>query len=279
MASSSNHISPTLNLNKSINETWKKPFLKFGHGGAAGLAPANTLESLEMALAMGVDVVEFDVRPCADALVLLHDDSLKKFNSSKLASQCTLNELRSMDFNKVRKIATLNDALNLLKGRCLINIDLKADGYEAAVHDLVAKRGLAADVIYSSVIASSLRHMRELSVGAMIGLSYPEDRGDASSKPILKPMVNGALLVMRLTLPFRILTMMANAQANAVMLYHRVISSQSINKVQQAGGRVFTWTVDDPARMHQLQKLRVNGITTNHPELFNIPHEGITGIR
>jgi glycerophosphoryl diester phosphodiesterase len=42
---------------------WQKDFYRIGHSGASGYAQANTLESLSLALEMGVDMVEFDVRP------------------------------------------------------------------------------------------------------------------------------------------------------------------------------------------------------------------------
>ncbi len=248
---------------------WERPFLRIGHGGAGGLAPANTLRSIEMALELGVDMVEFDVRPCLDGLVLLHDDSLAEFGAPQAqASRCTLVELRRLKTNTGEPIPTLTEALELLKGYALINIDLKTAGYEADVLEQVQAQGLSDAVIYSSVIPASLRRVRALDPRARIGLSYPEDRGDASTKPYLKPVVDLVVLGMRLLLPYRILRMMADAQADAVMLYHRVVSRRAVQVVQQAGGKVFTWTVDDPARMTTLQAMGVNGITSNHPEYF-----------
>ena len=262
-------FNPVIKDGGNINSAWNKSFLKIGHGGAAGHASANTLHSVRVALEMGVDVVEVDVRPCRDALVLLHDDTLKKFNHpGELASQSTLEELRALEVDPNHQIATLAEALELVKNRALINIDLKADGYEKSVLDLVRSRGLSGDVIYSSVIASSLNRIRQEEPMAMLGLSYPEDRGDASTKPYLKPVVNSVILVMRLTLPYRILQMMSKAHANAVMLYHKVVSRPVIQTVQRVGGKVFTWTVDDTKRILAMKALGVNGITTNYPELF-----------
>jgi hypothetical protein len=40
----------------------ERPFV-IGHRGAAGVAPENTLASLEAAVEAGVDIVEFDVQP------------------------------------------------------------------------------------------------------------------------------------------------------------------------------------------------------------------------
>lgn len=76
-------------------EPWPKSFLRIGHAGAGAYAPPNTLKSLALALDLGVDTVEFDVRPCRDALVLLHDDDLSHFDGARgLASQRSYADLR-----------------------------------------------------------------------------------------------------------------------------------------------------------------------------------------
>ena len=47
-------------------------FQRIGHGGASALAPANTLASFVAAVAVGIDMVEFDVRERRGELVLAH---------------------------------------------------------------------------------------------------------------------------------------------------------------------------------------------------------------
>jgi len=47
-------------------------FQRIGHGGASALAPANTLASFDAAVAVGIDMVEFDVRERRGELVLAH---------------------------------------------------------------------------------------------------------------------------------------------------------------------------------------------------------------
>lgn len=248
---------------------WSRSFLRIGHGGAAGCAPANTLLSLSLALDMGVDMVEFDVRPCRDDLVLLHDDSLAAFGApQRLASESTLAELRRREIGPGITIATLLEALDLIQGRALINIDLKGTSYEEAVVDEVQSRGLTGDVLYSSHHPASLRRIRQLDPSALTGLSFPEDRGNASTKPYLQPVVKIVLAWMRLTLSHRVVSMMADARAGAVMLYHKVVSRSAVEAVQRAGGKVFVWTVDDADHIRALQGMGVNGIASNHPHLF-----------
>ncbi|MBN1149059.1 MAG: glycerophosphodiester phosphodiesterase [Anaerolineales bacterium] len=243
--------------------------LRVGHGGAAGHARSNSLRSLRLALEMGVDMVEFDVRPCQDGLVLLHDDSLAEFGLAQLASQSSLQALRSLENVPDGPIATLQEALHLLKGRAQINVDVKDAGYEAAVVEAVTAQGLLGDVLFSSTIPATLQRIRQLAPQAQTGLSYPEDRGNASGKPYLKPAVELVLAGMRLALPYRAAGMLAAARANAVMLYHKVVTEAAVRAVHRAGGRVFTWTVDDRARMRALRRMGVDGITTNHPEIFD----------
>ena len=50
-----------------------------GHRGAAALAPENTWPGFDLALELGVDAVETDVRATSDGvLVLLHDERLDR---------------------------------------------------------------------------------------------------------------------------------------------------------------------------------------------------------
>ena len=260
---------PAPSATRRANDAWNRPFLRIGHSGAAGHAPANTIRSMAMALQMGVDMVEFDVRRCKDDLVLLHDDSLVDFGDHRaLVSESSLAELRHLDAEPDCFISTLAEALDLLKGRVLINVDLKATGYEEAVVEQVNAKGMGGDTLYSTLYPSSLRHIRQIDPLAITGLSYPEDRGNASGKPYLQPAVTAAIALMRLALPSRVLSMMAGAHANAVMLYHKVVSERTVKKVKAVGGKVFVWTVDEPGRIRELYGMGVNGVTTNRPDLF-----------
>ena len=251
-----------------MDDAWNKPFLRIGHGGASGHARANSLRSLICALELGVDMVEFDVRACRDALVLEHDDHLAHYGVSQLLSASTLNDLRQLNTGADGPIPTLADALDLLKGRALINVDLKAEGYEAATLEMVRAKGMLDDVLFSSLIPTSLRRLHQLNPHVRTGISYPEDRGNASRNPYLKPVVNVIVALMRLTLSYRILALMANAQANAVMLNHKVVAQPTVDTVHRAGKKIFVWTVDDLAQLRRIKNLGVNGIASNYPDLF-----------
>jgi glycerophosphoryl diester phosphodiesterase len=255
---------------------WQKRFYRIGHSGAAGHAPANTLKSLALALEIGVDIVEFDVRACRDGLVLIHDATLEHVPSpygARAVRDCTVAELQALTLEGGERIPTLVEALELLRGaagahRVPFNLDLKEAGCEARVVAALCELGALEQALISSTIPTSLAAVRAVSPVVKIGLSYPEDRGNASKRALLKPAVDGAVWWMRQTLPRRVLGMMAQAGANAVMLNHRVVSQQVVEVVHRCQGRVFVWTVDDVERLQQVYALGVDGIASNYPELF-----------
>ena len=213
---------------------------------------------------MGVDVVEFDVRPCRDGLVLMHDETVNgPGGSPRLVSDCLLSDLCGLGAS-----SALPEALDLLKGRALLNLDLKAAGCEEAVLEHLRSRGMLADTLISSLLPESLRRIRTLEPAALTGYSYPEDKGGASQKPYLKPVVDFVVVLMRRLLPYRLPRMIRSARVNAVMLYHKVASPAAVRAVRALGGKVFVWTVDEPDLLHRVHAMQVHGIASNRPELF-----------
>ncbi len=75
--------------------------LVFGHRGACGYLPENTMPSFELAFELGADAIEFDVVISADGVpVILHDDDLRKTTSYQgenyLVSNWTSGELSEL---------------------------------------------------------------------------------------------------------------------------------------------------------------------------------------
>ena len=73
---------------------------RIGHGGASALAPANTIESFDAALSVGVDMVEFDVRPWRGELILAHT-LLDAWRGAGIRLQDALAHLGSARFRDV----------------------------------------------------------------------------------------------------------------------------------------------------------------------------------
>ena len=241
--------------------------LRIGHSGAGGYAPPNSLRSLALALEQGADMVEFDVRGCADGLVLSHDDEVQADAGLVRLSALPLKDVRALRVDG-ESVATLQEALALVKGRALVNLDMKDRGREKEIAAEILRQGMADQVLVSSLYAGSLRRFREALPKVATGISYPEDKGGASSKPYMTPIVNAALWGMRRFLLVIMGRLLAQSEADNAMLYHKVVTPKSVQAFHAAGVGVFVWTVDDLERMEQLIGMDVDGIATNRPDLF-----------
>jgi glycerophosphoryl diester phosphodiesterase len=71
----------------------------FGHRGAAGVAPENTLPSFALAAALGASYLELDVHPSADGeIVVLHDPALERTtDGAGPVATCTWRDLAALD--------------------------------------------------------------------------------------------------------------------------------------------------------------------------------------
>ncbi len=214
-------------------------------------------------------MIEFDVRPCRDALVLRHDDHLPHpSNGCTLVRQLCYAELRRIDIGEGERILLASEAIDLIKGKALMNVDLKDQGYEKQVIELLCEKNVLGDVVISSLIPESLVKAKQIAPQVRTSISYPADSFSASKRPLLKPIVNSAIMLKRWLLPHRILAMMANARADATTLHFRTISPATLNRVHASSGKVYAWTVDDVTTMRALHTMGVDGIASNRPDLF-----------
>ncbi len=119
--------------------------------------PENSLEAIESAIQMGVDIVELDVRRTVDGeLVVCHDSSINRTTNGKgKVSELTLEYIRSRYLRAGHgattryKMPTLAEALDLCNGRVLINLD-KAVNYYDQIMEMLVERKMADQVIMKS---------------------------------------------------------------------------------------------------------------------------------
>ena len=93
----------------------------FGHRGASGYAPENTLESFDMAAKMGAHGVELDVHICRSGeLVVTHDETVERVSDGEgWVKDLSLKELKALRFNRTHpefrdaRIPTLQEVFQL----------------------------------------------------------------------------------------------------------------------------------------------------------------------
>ncbi|PPU92894.1 glycerophosphodiester phosphodiesterase family protein [Xanthomonas albilineans] len=131
--------------------------------GFAGHAPENSLIGLERCVAVGVDMLETDIRRAADGtLVMFHDATVDRTtNGSGKVAEMTwaqLSQLRLRDDEGGADAAltdqhpvTLEQMLAAAKGRIMLNLDVKAPIY-AEVADAVRRAGMQREVVLKTEV-------------------------------------------------------------------------------------------------------------------------------
>ena len=105
-----------------------------GHRGAAALEPENTLLSMQKAIDLGVDQIELDVHLTRDQhLVVIHDTTVDRTTDGQGAvADFTLEEIKRLDAGKGERIPTLQEVIDLVRGKVVLQIELKGTRHRRA---------------------------------------------------------------------------------------------------------------------------------------------------
>ena len=238
--------------------------LIWGHRGASGHAPENTLPAFQMAADMGADGVELDVQETKDGvLVVCHDETVDRTsNGAGWVKDFTFEEIRKLDFSggnaayEGLKIPSMEEVLDLLAPTGLtINIELKTgivfyDRIEEKILQLVRNKNWEDRVIYSSFNHYSVRRIKELDPAAKTGLLYADG-------PIDMPGYGKRI----------------GADALHPALYN-LQYPDLLEDCRRYGLAVNVWTVNSAQELLLCRDLGVNAVITNYPEKARILYEG-----
>lgn len=139
---------------KNLHDNKSKYIFVIAHRGDWRNAPENSLQSIEKAIAMKVDMVELDIQPTKDGnFICMHDETLDRTSTGKgTIKNYTTEELkkfvlRSGNGIKTRQpIPTLKEVLNVCKDRILVNID-KGGTYIKEIMPIIKECGMEKQVI------------------------------------------------------------------------------------------------------------------------------------
>src|SRR5205085_8489408 len=177
------------------------------------VAPGNTLESFQVALEAGVDMIEFDVLRLGDGrLVLAHD-----FRDAAR-----------------REPPTLDEGLDHFAGEVYsgveLDVDMKLPGYEREVAEGLRQRGLGDRSLVSSTYLGSLDRLREIAPELRRGWSIPRARRDYT-RSIVAPGAYALMRLLRLVLPRRACSMLRVGCLQPFMAYWLLASPRLVQAV------------------------------------------------
>jgi glycerophosphoryl diester phosphodiesterase len=210
-----------------------KPPLLLGHRGLRSRSyrvRENTLAAFDLALQHGCDGFEFDVRLTADNhAVICHGH---RFASITIA-KATVTRLRTLPL--------LEDVLERYASRAFLDIELKVPGIELQLLNMISKFPPQRGYVVSSFLPNVLIDLRSRSQSVPLGIIC-ETRKQLS--------------VWR-DLPIRY-----------VIAHERLITSELLRDVHEAGKKIFAWTINRKASMIRLANSGVDGIVSDKTDLL-----------
>jgi glycerophosphoryl diester phosphodiesterase len=221
-------------------------FLLIAHRGASGYRLENTLVAMQHALELGADAVELDVWAIEGTLVVFHDRRLERLtNGTGVLTHYPLATLRELTVRGSERIPTLDEVLDLLAGRCLVNIEIKGAGCEevlATTLDHRTQNGWREE----QFLVSSFNHV------ALHTLHH-----HAPTIPI------GVLVEGRLIDP---VARAHEVGAIAVNFSNDFLVDEDIETAHGAGLAVYVYTVNERDEIEALARRGVDGVFCNYPD-------------
>jgi len=234
--------------------------LVIAHRGDSAHRPENTLASFASALEVGADLVEFDVQLTRDgAVIVIHDPTLERTTTGRGdVREMALAEVRSVSAgfparfgtaHAGERIPTLAEVLGLLRERAKVMVEIKPDsvtddaeaGIEARTVEQVRRAGMEKEVALISFSRRALVRCRDLAPEIVRGhLFYRAETGE-------------------------VLAAAKDVASDLVMPEKGMLSDDLRDRAREAGLRVATWVVDDPAELPSLARFDLYGIGSNRP--------------
>lgn len=219
----------------------------FGHRGACGYEPENTLSSFQKAIEIGVDAIELDVYVLRSGeLVVIHDDKVERTtNGSGYVLDHTFEALRRLDAGNGQFIPTLQEVLDLVNMNTAINIELKGVGTAKAV-------------------AATVSNFLEIGWSEESFMVSSFNRTELVAFSKLMPNIRTGILIVGIPIDFATLT--SSIGAYSINPSYEFITKEFVEDAKSRNLKIFAFTVDSESEVQRMQSLGVDGIFTNYPD-------------
>ena len=208
-----------------------------------------------MCLDGGFSAAELDVQMTADGtIVVMHDDNLKRTTGvDKNIWEVTYDEIKDLDNGSFfssefagTKISTLDEVIKLAgsgKEKLFLNIEIKRNGHDDGiiekVVDIIVENDYLSSCDVTSQDYSTLEDVRKYNPAVLTAYTSAVGIGHIESLEA----------------------------ADIISIQETFATYENIERIHDAGKRVFVWTVNEEETMKELIGLNVDAILTNDPEL------------
>lgn len=217
-----------------------RPIL-FGHRGALGYAPENTIAGFRLALAQGANGLESDAWLTADGIpVLVHDETIRRPGRRIFVTRRTAVELRAWD------VPTLAELYAACGTDYELSVDVKHEDAALALIDAARTAGAVDRLWLCHDEVRPLVDMRAAS-GAVCLVHSPDLRAvqDRFAAHVAD---------------------LARADIDVLNMRWRAWTPERVEAVQEHGLLVFAWDANDNLAFQRLIGLGVDGIYSDYPD-------------
>lgn len=225
-----------------------KPFI-IAHRGASALARhENSLEAFQIAINLGSDYAEFDIRKTRDGkLIVFHDPHYK----GRPINLITYEELGQLSSKEGLRVPLFEEVIALCKGKIKLDIELKECGFEAEVINIVTKDFNYDEFMIKSFLDQCVTNIKKadpnIKSGLLLGVSNGSFKVRASEY-----------------FPMR---RVKRCKADFVSPNKKLATRGFLLRMHLHKKDVYVWTVNAPSKIKKYLKRMLAGIITDRPDV------------
>lgn len=223
--------------------------LIIAHRGAPSDGRENTIESFDRAIALGADMIEFDVRKTKDEVFIVYHD---EFIQGNPVIESTFEAIGQIAKNQGFHIPTVEEVLRFARGKIKLDVELKEEGYEKEIVELISRYFEEDQFVITSFNDASLRTIKDnfprMKVGLLLGKSGASLRTRASE--------------------FFPMKRCENARADFLGAHVKLLRFGFLERARRKNKPVIVWTVNNEETIWELlHDGRVYAIVTDRADL------------
>jgi len=237
------------------------------HRGASGYCPENTLPSFAKAIEMGAPVIELDVHLTSDdSLVVMHDNQVDRTTNGKgEIGKLSFEQVRQLDAGswfapkfKGAKVPTLDEVLDLSKGRAKVLIEIKWPS-SGLYYGIVAQviKTIRAHHASTSVILQSFERV------------YLNEAKELAPEIECQQLVfaTSELLPVYFERTIELGTFKPLNNATSVNIFYVGLNQSFLHKMHTTKRTVYVFTPNTKEDMVRVLNMGADGVITNFPDV------------
>lgn len=221
--------------------------LIIAHRGASGNKPENTIASFIKAIEMEAKMIEFDVHVCKSGeVVVIHDFDIDRTTNGKgFVSELTLEALKKFNAGEGEEIPTLDETLNAINGKSMVNIEIKGKNSYTIVSETIKSQIKSSIWKQSDFLVSSFDHKQLLKFHKLL------------------PEIKIGVLFEKVPDNFHEIANKLNAYS--INANFEFLTKEMVNKIHLQGYKIYAYTVNSEENKIKMADLNVDGIFSDFP--------------